>query len=462
MSAWPAAGAGEAERPVWTVSQVNQAARGLLEREAGGFWVRGETTNAYRAQSGHWYFTLKDEAAEISCVLFRWDAERQAGAPEDGIGVRVYGGLTLYEPKGRYQMRVRWLEAEGAEGRWKRLFEELRGRLERERLIDPERRRPLPRYPRTVGVVTSLSGAALRDIASVVSRRAPWVRLLVRGTRVQGEGAAEEIVEALGVMARRRPEVIVVARGGGSLEDLWAFNEEAVARAVAASPVPVVSGVGHETDVTICDLVADVRAPTPSAAAEAVVPERETVAQQLDERSGRMRRGLGMKVGVARMRASAGRRGLLRQGRRIGAGQRERVAEQGLRMAQASRRRVALERERLAGRRRRMEEAVRRRIGLETARLAVRRSVATNLFVAVARNRATWLAKSAAALQARSPLATLGRGFAIPLGPDGEVLRRLRDFAVGRNFRLKVVDGSVDCRVLDAEAERRSAGVRDG
>lgn len=430
MTAWPGAPAGDAGRPVWTVGQVNEAARGLLEREAGGLWVRGETANFHRAQSGHCYFTLKDEAAEIACVLFRWDAQRLVAEPEDGAGVRVYGGLTLYEPKGRFQMRVRRLETEGAEGRWKRLFEELRGRLEREGLIDPERRRPLPRFPRTVGVVTSLSSAALRDVASVVARRAPWVRLLVRGTRVQGDGAAREIADALSLMARRRPDVVVVARGGGSLEDLWAFNEEAVARAVAASPVPVVSGVGHETDVTICDLVADLRAPTPSAAAEAVVPEREVVAQRLDEQGRRMRNGLAAKAGLARMRLASGRGGLLRRSRRLAAGRRRCLAEQS----------------------RRMEEAVRRRIGMEAERLAVRRSVTANLFVAVARSRAAWLAKSAAALQARSPRATLRRGFAIPTGLDGEVLRRVRDFAAGRNFRLEVVDGSVECRALNTEA----------
>lgn len=437
----------------WTVRQVNEAARGLLEREAPSLWVRGETANVYQARSGHWYFTLKDAGAgagaeaEIGCVLFQWDARRLAAPPQAGMGVRVLGGLTLYEPKGRFQLRVRRLVADGADGAWRRRFEELRRRLEREGLIDPGRRRPLPRFPRTVGVVTSPSGAALRDVASVLRRRAPWVRLLLRGTRVQGEGAAAEIADALRVIGARRPDVIVVARGGGSEEDLWSFNEEVVARAVAASPAPVVSGVGHETDVTICDLVADLRAPTPSAAAEAVAPDRATVAQRLDERAGRMAKGLAGKARLARARLEAGRRGLGRRGRRLGEAPRRRLDGQRQRLAAAARRRVALEGTRLAGMRSRLGGASRARIGSarERARRGEREMRAG--VAALARTRTAALERAAAALDALSPLGTLQRGYAIPLDADGSALRRAGDFEPGLRFTLRVADGAVPCRV---------------
>ncbi len=447
----PATG-GAPRAPVWTVRQVAEAARGLLEREAGHLWVRGETANVYQAPSGHWYFTLKDAEAEMACVLFRWDAERLAAGPRNGAGVRVLGGLTLYEPKGRFQLRVRRIEAEGAGGAWRRRFEALRLKLEREGLIDPERRRPLPRFPRVVGVVTSPSGAALRDLVSVLGRRAPWVRLLVRGTRVQGEGAAAEIADALRVLGARRPDVIVVARGGGSEEDLWSFNEEEVARAVASCSAPVVSGVGHETDVTICDLVADLRAATPSAAAEAVAPDRESVAQRLDERAARLAKGLAGKARLARTRLEAGRRELRRRGWRLGAGQRARLAGLRPRLAGASRRRISLEVRRLGGLRARLADAPRGPIEAKKAGLRRGESRMRDRVVALKDGRQASLARAAAALRALSPLGTLRRGFAIPLDPEGAALRRAGDFAAGLRFTLRVADGSVPCSVLATEA----------
>ena len=259
---------------IWSVSQVNSAIRKLIEDSVDALWVRGEVGNWRRYPSGHCYFSVKDDRSELRCVMFARDASALPTDPDDGMEVRLFGNLTLYEKRGAYQMSVRRLESEGAEGLWRIAFEKLRSQLEAEGLLDPSRKRPLPDYPAVVGVVTSTSGAALRDIISVLGRRAPWVRVLVRGTRVQGEGAAKEIAEAIeDLVATGEAEVIIVGRGGGSIEDLWAFNEEPVARAIAKSPVPVVSAVGHEVDVTISDLVADLRSPTPSAAAEAVVPD---------------------------------------------------------------------------------------------------------------------------------------------------------------------------------------------
>ena len=250
------------EPRVWSVTQVNRAVRVLLEDTIESLWISGEVTNWTRARSGHCYFTLKDEQAQLRCVMFKTGAASLPADPEEGTTVRALGGLTLYEARGEYQLVVRRLEAEGAEGLWRQAFEQLRSKLEAEGLFAPERKRALPRFPEAVGVVTSLAGAALADILTVIRRRAPWTRVIVRGARVQGEGAGEEVAEAIRALGGSGlVDVLIVGRGGGSLEDLWAFNEEVVARAIVACPVPVISAVGHEVDVTISDLVADVRAP---------------------------------------------------------------------------------------------------------------------------------------------------------------------------------------------------------
>lgn len=297
----------EAPAPrVWTVSQVNRAVRLLLEQTLPQMWVTGEVANFRRHRSGHCYFTLKDSSAQLRCVMFRRDARALPTDPEEGMTLRVFGGLTLYEARGGYQFVVRRLEAEQAEGMWKLAFDRLRRKLDAEGLTDPARKRPLPEFPRTVGVVTSPGSAALRDIIAVTARRAPWLRMLVRGTRVQGRGSGEEIAAAIATVARRGVDLVIVARGGGSIEDLWGFNEEAVARAVAECAVPVVSGVGHETDVTICDLVADLRVATPSAAAEAVAPDRKALVRRLDGLGVRLGRTLSGQARARRWRLDAG------------------------------------------------------------------------------------------------------------------------------------------------------------
>ena len=409
---------------VWTVRQINRASRLLLEESLPHLWVGGEVTNFRRQRSGHCYFTLKDEVAQIRCVMFRRDAARLPADPDEGMTLRVFGGLTLYEARGVFQLVVSKLETESEGGMWKLAFDRLRARLDAEGLTDPGRKRALPAFPGTVGIVTSPTSAALRDIVAVIARRAPWLRLLVRGTRVQGVGAGDEIAAAVSMLAQVPDvDVIIVARGGGSIEDLWGFNEDAVARAVALSPVPVVSGVGHETDVTICDLVADVRAATPSAAAEAVAPDREWVGKRLDGMGQRLGRGLAGQVRSRRWWLDQLGDLLFRRGRR----------------------RVHASRDRLDAARLRMAAAVRARIRRDGGRLS----------------------EAAVALDALSPLSTLARGYAVPLGRDGKLLRRVGDFPQGRDFRLRVVDGYVPCAVtgrpLDAEApaaKQRTGGDR--
>jgi exodeoxyribonuclease VII large subunit len=240
--------------------------------------------------------------------MFQSDAARLPMAPDEGMEVRVLGTLTLYEQRGDFQLKVRSLEGEGAGGLWRVAFEKLRRKLEQEGLLAPERKRPIPRHPATVGIVTSPVGAALHDILEVLRKRAPWTNVIFSPARVQGEGAARDVARALRLFARANvADVIIVGRGGGSTEDLWAFNEEIVARAIAASPIPIISAVGHEVDVTIADLVADARAPTPSAAAEYAVPDRNAILRELSGWDARLVRGLERRVAQQRHRLEATR-----------------------------------------------------------------------------------------------------------------------------------------------------------
>ena len=253
-----------------TVSALTAQIKEILEDQVGEVSVAGEISNLRRQSSGHYYFTLKDEGSQVPCALFQGSALRLKMAPKDGAKVVAQGEVSVYAPRGAYQLIVRSLEPVG-KGDLHQRFEELKSKLEAEGLFSAERKRELPYFVQRVALVTSPTGAAVRDAIHVLQRRCPRIRITVFGVKVQGEGAAEEVAEAIEEIGRRKiADVVLVVRGGGSLEDLWAFNEEVVARAVVASPIPVISGVGHETDFTICDFVADVRAPTPSVAAEMV------------------------------------------------------------------------------------------------------------------------------------------------------------------------------------------------
>lgn len=277
---------------LWTVSELTAQLRALLEGEFGEVGLRGEISNLARPGSGHVYFRLKDDAAQIKAVLWRSDARRLAFELEDGLAVRAWGGLTVYSPRGEYQIVVRKIEPVGI-GPLELAFRQVVARLAAEGLFDPDRKRPLPRYPRRIVVIASPTGAAVRDVIHVVHRRWPPAEVLVAPSRVQGDGAAGEIAEAIATANRiQDADLLILARGGGSLEDLWAFNEEIVARAIAGSRLPVVSAVGHEVDVTIADLVADLRAPTPSVAGELCVPDAHEIAVSLDALRDRMARAL--------------------------------------------------------------------------------------------------------------------------------------------------------------------------
>ncbi|HUG39070.1 MAG TPA: exodeoxyribonuclease VII large subunit [Longimicrobiales bacterium] len=278
----PGEGGEEPARTAYSVSALNRLVREFLDGSLPPLWVAGEIANWKRSSRGHCYFSLRDREAQVRCVLFQSDARRLPTEPEEGMRVRCFGAVTLYEARGEFQLVVREVEARDTGGLWRLAFERLRGKLEAEGVLAPDRKRPLPASPARVGIVTSPVGAALHDVLRVLEHRAPWTTAVLSPARVQGEGAEAEIAAALDRLVRHgNVDVIIVGRGGGSVEDLWAFNREEVARAILRCPVPVVSAVGHEVDVTIADLVADHRAATPSAAAERVVLDGVDVRRRL-------------------------------------------------------------------------------------------------------------------------------------------------------------------------------------
>ena len=287
----------------WSVLDVTTKARRVIEGGMGLVWVRGEVSGFKAYRSGHWYFTLRDPQAQVRCVMWRTDNERLPAQPGEGMQVFVAARPTIWEERGDLRLTVKQMVPTQDGGSWQVKLEQAKAALRKDGLLDPARKRPLPAFPSRIAMVTSLDGAAVRDVISVMTRRWPLVTLYVLPARVQGEGAEREICAAL-ERAERIPglDLLIVGRGGGSREDLWVFNSEAVARAVAASPVPTISAVGHETDVSLTDLVADARAPTPSAAAEAAVPDREAVVNALGGVARRLAQGLTRRTAVVSQR----------------------------------------------------------------------------------------------------------------------------------------------------------------
>jgi exodeoxyribonuclease VII large subunit len=415
------------QRPL-TVAQLNRRARSLLEQEVGSVWIEAEVVDATRARSGHLYFTLADSdgKAQVSAVMWKGQALRYGSLIERGVTLLAHGRVTLYEPRGSYQLVVDRAEEAGAGLKARRLAE-LRAELEAEGLFDPARKRPLPAMPRCVGVVTSRSGAAIRDVIKVASRRFP-VRLLLAHAQVQGESAPAEIVTALGRLAAvAEVEVVIVGRGGGSSEDLDAFNDEAVVRAVAAHPVPVVSAVGHEIDITLVDLAADYRAATPSEAAEIVAPEIEGLRDRLAEARQDLASAMRLRLGSAR----------------------ERLGQQSVRLrSQDPRTRLRRGLERLSRSRERLtrwpELALSRARGdLAAASEGLHRWPEPTL--ARARGK---LGALAARLDALSPLASLDRGYSIVRRrPDGAVVRDAEQASPGTVVDVTLARGSLECTV---------------
>jgi exodeoxyribonuclease VII large subunit len=388
------------EPSVWTVSDLTRYLRDIFEGDPAlqNIWISGEVSNLSRPTSGHLYFTIKDRGAALRCVMWRNQALRQAYLPQEGAAIEVFGSLGIYDAGGNYQLYAELIRPVG-EGTLYQEFLRLKARLESEGLFDPERKRPLPEWPRRIGIVTSASGAALRDILNVLQRRYPLVEVILAPTAVQGDEAPPGIVKALQLLnSDYHPDVILLARGGGSAEDLWAFNDERVARAISASEAPVVSGVGHETDFTIADFVADLRAPTPTAAAELTTPDAAELALDLVNYRQRLLRLV---------------QGLLTTDRQM------------LRSQQNSLQRGSpLARVRVA--RQRVDELGRRSAVQFVHGLRIQRARLSGL---------------SQRLEALNPQAVLGRGYAIVRGAGGAVIRSAQQVKIGDRLDIQVADG---------------------
>ena len=458
-------------RDVYSVSRLNREVRVLLERGLGVLWVEGELSNFSQPPSGHWYFSLKDRDAQLRCAMYRLKNSLVGFTPRAGTQLLVRGRISLYEPRGEFQLIVEHLEEAGV-GALRREFERLKTGLAAEGLFAQERKRALPRFPRRIGVITSPSGAALHDILKILARRYPAAAVLLYPTAVQGAAAVPTLVAALSTAsARAECDVLILARGGGSLEDLWAFNDERVARAIHACTLPVVCGVGHEIDFTIADFVADARAPTPSAAAELVVPDGRACLEAFARTAERLEAGMRreLRVGRARLEAVGHRLALAHPGVRLQQ-QMQRLDDLTQRLAGATRaclhregRRLAEDRVRLqqhspqrvlgewASRNQSLELRLARALRELSSRRTDRIEQLRDRLERAARQRVSGVAQRLAlaqrALDAVSPLATLARGFAIVKRADGTVLTDVATVAVGEEIEASLARGTLTARV---------------
>jgi exodeoxyribonuclease VII large subunit len=446
-------------RPV-SVSELTQQIRGALEKRFASVWVEGEISNFRAHNSGHWYFTLKDEFAQLRAACYRSSNQRIRFRIEDGMQVRARGRLSVYEPKGEYQLIVDSLEPVGA-GALQLAFEQTKTRLQAEGLFARELKRPIPLFPRRVGVITSTNGAAIRDILQVISRRTRSVHVLIAAARVQGDGAAPEIVRAIRFLNEHHqralrdghPEaiidVMIVGRGGGSIEDLWAFNEEIVARAIRSSAIPVISAVGHETDFTIADFVADMRAPTPSAAAEIVAAHESELCARLASLTGTLARSMQYRISGARNQVQE--LALSTAFDAVSGKLRNALTATGA----AEYRLQSTIHARLESAQRRLHEAA-RNVSLPQLRSTLAASRAKfeslqnsrdQLMKARLENARRKLGLAAAALDAMSPLRVLERGYAIAHDTAGHVVRDASSLSIGEQLRLRLWRGELDCRI---------------
>jgi exodeoxyribonuclease VII large subunit len=438
-------------KKIFSVSELSQGIKNLLEREYPDVWVTGEVSNFRAAASGHLYFTLKDAAAQLRAVCFRNQARYLKFKPQDGISVIARGHLSVYEARGEYQLYVEYLEPAGL-GALQLAFEQLKQKLAAEGLFDIARKKPLPLLPRAIGVVTSPTGAVIRDILRILRRRFRNMDVLIYPVKVQGEGAAGEIVGGVEHFNREQNvDVVIVARGGGSLEDLWAFNEEVVARAIAASGIPVISAVGHETDFTIADFVADLRAPTPSAAAELVVRRKQDYLTELEDRARRMTQIVRLHLSEARQRLTELRMHHAFQTLAT------RLAERAQRVDDAVASLERSMRSRLNGARQEWLRAsagvvrydFRRLLGLKRAALDDRLGrfdAALRRFLTERLNR---LAHVEAILKERSPMTILQRGYSITRDAAGKIVRDAEAVVLGSDISVRLARGELAATIKD-------------
>ena len=450
----PAALAPEGPEPrrILTVGELTGRIRLLLEDRFTDVWVEGELSNCRVWNTGHMYFTLKDARAQIRGVMFRSALRLLRFKPQDGLRVVARGQLSVYDPKGEYQLVCEHLEPEGLGAR-QLAFDQLKARLAAEGLFDPRRKRPLPSLPRKIGVVTSLDGAAVRDIVKVLRRRYPNAHIVIRPTRVQGEGAAIEIARAMAAIGTLPGiDVVIVGRGGGSIEDLWAFNEEVVARAIAGCAVPTISAVGHETDVTIADFVADVRAPTPSAAAEMVVARKDDFSAHIDRLARRVTATMDGRLhrSESRLRMLEARPGYAAFRGRVAMRGRH-VSELTHALGQGLRGRIVSQTRALQRLRTSLEQFdLRRRLGRVRSRLVAADAALLAQTVRIRHGADGRLRGAAARLDALSPLAVLGRGYAVCWNADRTaIIRDASAVAPGDQVHVKLAHGELGCQVRE-------------
>ncbi len=439
------------DREIYSVSRLNREARAQLEGHFPLRWVEGEISNLARPRSGHIYFTLKDQFAQVRCALFKMRASSLRFLPEEGQQVIAQVRVTIYESRGDYQLIVERMEEAGS-GALQRAFEALKAKLQAEQLFSQTLKQPIPKRPQTIGVVTSESGAALHDILTVLARRNPSVKVVIYPTAVQGEMAAPAIIQAIEIANRRDEcELLIVGRGGGSLEDLWPFNEEGVARAIAASRLPVVSAVGHEVDLTIADLVADLRAPTPSAAAELVTTDRVELLIGVQGQFMRLQRAMRSRLHQTLQLLHSIQRHLRHPRQRIEE-QTQRLDELELRLHRATRGahgqgvgRLGALSSRLNGQRPtlRIVQSKRRLQALWGALQRVRNHHLTQ-------QRLT-LAKGVQALDLVSPLATIQRGYSITLSANGKIVKTVDDVATGERITTTLAQGKLISQITAVE-----------
>ena len=447
----------ELAREILTVSRLNRAVAGLLSRGFPLLRVRGEVANFTRAASGHWYFTLKDEMAQVRCAMFRGRNTLTGFAPRDGDEVEVLARAGLYEPRGEYQLGVESMQRAGLGQLYER-FLKLKDRLAAEGVFDAEAKRPLPRFPATIGVVTSTAAAALRDVLTTLARRAPHVAVVVYAVPVQGEAAAESIAATLAEVSRRAEvDVVLLVRGGGSIEDLWSFNEEVVARAIRACACPVVVGVGHESDTTIADFAADLRAPTPTAAAELAAPDRQALLAAIGEQLARVRRLLGHRLERAQQTLDYSQRALASP-RAVLRATSDRLRELGLRARHAWAQRRADADRRCRDLTARLRPAAidlparAHRLGRTRSELAMAARVLRD-------ERRRRLQTLTARLEAMDPRAVLARGYTLATDAAGRVVVDSASLAPGDLLRLQFGRGAAQAQVRQVDTAADDAPI---
>ncbi len=444
----------QSQRDIYTVSRLNQAVRGLLESHFPLLWVGGEISNLARPRSGHIYFTLKDESAQVRCAMFRGFNRHLAFQPTEGMEVLVRGRVGLYPERGDYQLIVEYME-EAGEGALRRAFEALKRRLSIEGLFDTEHKQPLPAIPHRIGLITSPTGAALRDLLSVLGRRFPATKIIIYPVPVQGAGAAEAITRMLELAnARQECDVLVLARGGGSLEDLWAFNDEGLARAIHAGKIPLVTGIGHEVDFSIADFVADQRAATPSAAAELIVPDGGEFSQHIVQLETRLTHRFRERIQTHRENLQWLTRSL-RHPRLHLQDLTQRCDQLGLRLQQAIQAVLPRQQNRLLTLNGRLDQRAPGE-GIRNHRLVVERLThrLTELTGGHMANRLNNLGRLNHTLQALNPLKTLERGYAIVThGPNQQILRDSRKVKAGGHIHARLAHGQLHGTVDEVETD---------